>query len=471
MRSTWRMRLAAWRPGALAVGVTILAAAAVGGGIAVPGTTGCTTHACDTLSTDFYGGRALDANTYETSDWDEDWISFPGLVTVHVHIPPEVARTRAPFSVDMNVGTGPSPNGGPAFQGGQAWSNAAGELGVAFFLDSTGFFVSNATCATYFVRFVAHFPTAGVTLFGGRGANGDGSTAPLNDTWTWDGIQWVGQGSEPSGADAGPTAGPVPRERATLARTAYSKLLFGGFDDVHQTYLFDTWTWDGASWTQVYFPSPFPSARADAAAAVLDGALVLFGGEGPGETDLGDTWIGNVGVPPGGDAAPPGNSWTEVALPDAGTTPPARSGAAAATFGNSVVLFGGRSNGTPLGDTWIWNGTTWTPGPIAGPPPRFHAAIASLASGEVLLFGGDGGGVELGDTWLWDGTTWTVQSVPGPSARSEAAAAPIGAAVILFGGTQGTTLLDDAWTWEAGTWTQQFAGGPSPRAGAAAAGP
>jgi hypothetical protein len=464
------MPFGAKTPRAWVLGAGGAAVVAIAVGAAAPATTmGCTTHQCDTLSADFYGGTALDANTYETSDWDQAWIPFPGEVTLHVHIPETIARTRAPFAIDSYVGTGQSPNGGPNFQGGEAWTLASGQLSVAFFLDSTGFFVNNASCQRYYARFVAHFPAAGVTLFSGLGANGNASISALNDTWTWDGTQWIDQGAELSGSDAGVLAGPEPRERATLARTAYAKFLFGGFDDTTQNYLLDTWTWDGASWAQVYFPSPFPSGRSDAAAAVLNGSLLLFGGEGPGSTDLGDTWIANVNVPAGDPTAPAGNSWRNVA--PTGTTPSARCCAAAATFGQSVVLFGGLSKGAPLGDTWIWNGASWTPGPIAGPPPRFHASIASLGS-TVLLFGGYGDSGALGDTWLWDGTTWALQNVPGPSPRSEATAAPMGASAVLFGGSSPNgTLLGDTWTFSAGAWTEQFTPGPSPRAGAAAAGP
>ncbi len=41
---------------------------------------------------------------------------------------------------------------------------------------------------------------------------------------------------------------------------------------------------------------------------------------------------------------------------------------------------------------------------------------------QLVLFGGlnDGNSNTLGDTWTFDGTTWTQLSVAGPSGRSDA---------------------------------------------------
>jgi hypothetical protein len=85
-----------------------------------------------------------------------------------------------------------------------------------------------------------------------------------------------------------------------------------------------------------------------------------------------------------------------------------------------VVLFGGEdATATVLGDTWIWDGTTWTQAfPAHSPAPRVGAMAATLGS-LVVLFGGDAGLTdnELSDTWVWDGTDWTPLNVSGPSPR------------------------------------------------------
>ncbi len=46
--------------------------------------------------------------------------------------------------------------------------------------------------------------------------------------------------------------------------------------------------------------------------------------------------------------------------------------------------------------------------PAQSPPERYYPAMAyDPASGKVVLFGGFGGTSYLGDTWTFDGTTWT----------------------------------------------------------------
>ena len=71
----------------------------------------------------------------------------------------------------------------------------------------------------------------------------------------------------------------------------------------------------------------------------------------------------------------------------------------------NVVLFGGTARHGALGDTWTWDGSTWTKqAPKTSPPARFGASMAyDAATGNVVLFGGlNGAGVRpLNDTWTW----------------------------------------------------------------------
>jgi hypothetical protein len=72
----------------------------------------------------------------------------------------------------------------------------------------------------------------------------------------------------------------------------------------------------------------------------------------------------------------------------------------------TVVLFGGADHfHRALGDTWTWDGSTWTKQhPATSPDPRDGASMAyHAATGTVVLFGGvysDGTGV-YDDTWTW----------------------------------------------------------------------
>ena len=149
--------------------------------------------------------------------------------------------------------------------------------------------------------------------------------------------------------------------------------------------------------------------------------VVLFGGAAgaePTAATVADTWTWN------------GTTWTEQ-FP--ATSPPAREGASMAddpATGN-VVLFGG--NGAwggiaYLADTWTWDGTTWTKQfPATSPPAREGGSIAYDPAdlGNMVLFGGyDNSSGWLGDTWTWNGTTWTEQfPATSPLAREGASMA------------------------------------------------
>jgi hypothetical protein len=177
--------------------------------------------------------------------------------------------------------------------------------------------------------------------------------------------------------------------------------------------------------------------------------LVMFGGF-DGE-ELGDTWIFD------------GTTWT----PSSAVGPGARGGHAMATLGSTVVLFGGFNGNNVLGDTWIFDGTHWNPGPSKGPQARYSHAMASMGT-KVVLFGGqyDTTGTPAGDTWTFDGTSWTqvaLDAGPTPSARYGPAMAALGSTAVLFGGSNGSVLATDTWVFDGSTWTMSPATGPSGR--------
>ena len=152
---------------------------------------------------------------------------------------------------------------------------------------------------------------------------------------------------------------------------------------------------------------------------------------------------------------------------------PARYGASMAydaATGN-VVLFSGNDAGNgAVAGTWTWDGSTWTQlFPKTRPSPRFGASMAyDAATGNMVLFGGIAGGDRgvKGDTWTWNGSTWTKQApASSPPVRFEATMAYDAATgnVVLFGGTARHGALGDTWTWDGTTWTQQHpAASPPP---------
>jgi hypothetical protein len=277
-----------------------------------------------------------------------------------------------------------------------------------------------------------------VILFGGQDA-----ASSFNDTWQWDGSTWT----SPGAADA--AAGPNSRSLASMAALNGKSLLFGGING--SSVFGDTWIWGGQNWTSESVAEP--SARLNAAAATVNGAVVIFGGQTSANisTAVGDTWSWN------------GTAWTELSV----AAPSARWGASMATLNGKALLFGGYAGGE-LGDTWTWDGTSWAQLGVPGPSPRVAPGMATL-NGVIVLFGGVAHGAALGDTWTWNGTAWTeIGTIPGPSPRAYTAMATLGSTVVLFGGDSfgPAGALGDTWIWNGTGWTQFNAAGPPARYGA-----
>lgn len=195
-----------------------------------------------------------------------------------------------------------------------------------------------------------------------------------------------------------------------------------------------------------------PPGRAAHAMAydVARGQVVVHGGQLPGSVPprlLGDTWVYD------------GVTWTDVT---SASGPGVRTGHAMAyDFARQrVVLFGGYDGSALLDDTWEWDGAAWTriPTPAAPTPRSEHALAYDLIRGRTVLFGGvDGLGAQA-DTWEWDGVAWTNATPAGvspPPLRRHAMAGDVGrAGVVLFGGTAASGLTADTWLWNGRVWSQ-----------------
>ena len=255
----------------------------------------------------------------------------------------------------------------------------------------------------------------------------------------------------PSWNQLSPANSPPSRFHHATAYDAQTQqvVLFGGQQNNTQ-FFNDTWLWNGNSWTQAN-PSASPSTRT-APAMVYDAAnntVVLFGGlDGSGSAD-GDTWVWN------------GSTWSEKAT--SGPSPRYSASMAYDAATGTVVLFGGWNGGGAYGDTWVWDGSSWNQVANSGPSARYAQAMTyDAALSEVVLFGGNSngnGGAEnqyLGDTWVWNGTSWSAVFGNSPSARNEAAMDYDSATgqVVLFGGYDGFNFLNDMWVWSGGGWTQ-----------------
>jgi hypothetical protein len=240
-------------------------------------------------------------------------------------------------------------------------------------------------------------------------------------------------------------------------------VLFGGTNPDR-----GTWEWDGQYWTQVSDMGPAPRRNFGMAWDNATQRVMLFGGAavsadpGANPAALGDTWEWD------------GESWTQVD----DTGPAARFAFAVAsdTTRNRVVLFGGAFftfSGDPnsFDDTWEWDGAAWTQQEATGPFARSgHQMTFDSARARTVLFGGipiDGNGQS--DTWEWSGTIWVRVSEFGPARRFGAGLCFDGSQSILFGGQGSPMLFGDTWSWGGRFWTQRQDIGPQPRSGHAIA--
>ena len=200
--------------------------------------------------------------------------------------------------------------------------------------------------------------------------------------------------------------------------------------------------------------------RATAAGAVgLAGAQLIGCGDGDGTPSPTAT----AGVTPSAATATPGAGalgWRQLA--PAGTLPPARRDHSLVTDGERLYLFGGRSGGDAVGDTWVYDlaANEWEELNAPGPGARFGHNSVWSTRGRMVVFGGQAGGEFLNDTWLFDPADGMWQEIPdfrgAPSQRYGAAAAldPSGRLVVTHGFTNqgrfddtwGFALLDNFWT-------------------------
>ena len=275
---------------------------------------------------------------------------------------------------------------------------------------------------------MAYDPATGdMVLFGGTG-----ESTGLADTWTWNGTTWAQQH---------PTKSPTARYGASMAYDPATgdMVLFGG--EVGNGPGNDTWTWDGTNWAKLS-PATSPTKRRYAAMAYdpatgtaalrrLDqhravGHLELerhhLGQALPGHQPPGP--LGRLdGLRPGHRGHGPvrracglrhrgrterrhldlERHHLDQALP--GQEPHSadnrRHGLRPGDRGHGLVRRLRDGHG-PLGDTWTWNGATWTKlHPATSPTLRSGTSMAyDPGSAAMVLFGGSAP-TTVADTWTF----------------------------------------------------------------------
>ncbi len=298
------------------------------------------------------------------------------------------------------------------------------------------------------------------------------------------------------------TPGPSPRARHSIAFDPASgrALLFGGRYRMGNSGAYtnynDVWAFDFAAktWMEVVTTGTGPSARSNSAAAIVNGKLLVFGGNtstsGLSFTPQNDVFVLDLAT----------NVWAKVDVP--GAKPEARLFHAMAPHPTKDVVFvhsGGDENaflGPFFTDAWSLDlgANAWTllTSVMPGGAGRIkHGLWATLIDGteeaKVFAFGGHDDGA-LGNrndliAGVANGASWTFEEVrPGdtyknaangacdfpvdfatideasPERRSAFAigALPDGSAAVVFGGDSDCGRLSDAHWFDAkaGTWTE-----------------
>jgi hypothetical protein len=198
---------------------------------------------------------------------------------------------------------------------------------------------------------------------------------------------------------SGTAAAPSPRAYAAAAydEATHQVVLFGGMGE-DSSALGDTWTWDGATWTEQH-PSVSPAARAFAAMTYDPHShdVILVGGRQLSKPAGPETCSARGSAGAGG--AGPGAQAHQALPPGAAPTPKPTSG--------PVVV----------------RPTTVSaaPSPIALPPatvtvaPDLQLPTTTDTEAPAPVSCPPSNPAELDDTWRWDGSRWHQASPPTPS--------------------------------------------------------
>jgi hypothetical protein len=263
--------------------------------------------------------------------------------------------------------------------------------------------------------------------------------------------------SQASGSNPSPQA----RHGHRMAYDANTNLtiLFGG-KAAGNTYLNDTWAWDGQRWKLMSEVGPSPRAWFALAFDADRDVIVLHGGRDSTDTALSDTWTWN------------GTTWNLVST----RGPEGRDHHAMAydPTRNHVLMFGGYNNKTRLSwdDTWAWDGQVWRPRVSAQKPgPRDAHELAFVPHlNELIVFGGmnvhDGKTTIWGDTWGWDGAQWHKRSADEEAGRSHFSMdydGTCGCVLRFGGGDPSRRPVGGTWRFDENRWVVLSAVGPSAR--------
>jgi M6 family metalloprotease-like protein len=214
----------------------------------------------------------------------------------------------------------------------------------------------------------------------------------------------------------------------------------------------ETFEYDGSKWTS-YSSYPGPSDRYYTAMAYdpVNEKILLFGGYNNNTDDVyGDTWLYD----------PSTHSWQEMNPP---SSPPASWAFRASTDTKRkvVVIYA-------PGETWEWNGATWTKTTSSGPDYYYGNLAYDPNLQKVIYFGGyqDGTYVCKNETWTYDGTNWTkLAPANPPGKRCDAVLvyhSRLGKTVLFGGSDEDLNPTEDLWAFDGTSWEELSFCGKAP---------
>jgi Ig-like domain-containing protein/Kelch motif protein len=245
---------------------------------------------------------------------------------------------------------------------------------------------------------MAYDSTRGVSIiFGGGKLSDDRSRfEEFGDIWEWNGAQWWQRTTSSLTSGWAQVTGrwlpdyanvPVPRRQHAMAYDSKRGrvVLFGGRStspDGSDTFLSDTWEWDGLRWEIRATNGPVSRISHAMAYDASRGVTVMYGGYSPG--DFGTVWEWD------------GASWRGIAP----TNGPASNfsqdaGSMAYDSSSHEILFGPTTDGFTLNYFWSWDGHDWHSRASGFTPTIYSPSYATMVfddSGQQFVyFGGQNG--------------------------------------------------------------------------------
>jgi hypothetical protein len=207
------------------------------------------------------------------------------------------------------------------------------------------------------------------------------------DTWEWNGSAWTRI------TDAGP--GLRAHQVMAYDRARNRVVLYGGFDVTTNQELHDIWEWNGTSWTKQSASAAASTITGGIAFDEKAGTLLLLSLDPSSSKIVTDVWNGTA------------LTRSSIAAPPCALMGSPMTGLGAARGG---VLWFGACGSTGAQTQLVLSGSSWTTGTGTLPPARSQSPMAyDRDRDRVVVFGGEAvpTGALLGDTWEFDGTTWT----------------------------------------------------------------